>query len=105
MKFRQLSLLFLAAALSGCGILKQKAAEYHLGKARRTIASSSPAPADIEAAFASIDKALSYAPGSDRAVELLEELSAAAARNGYARAHLLKKSWPPTRPTGTPGWP
>ncbi|OGR63525.1 MAG: hypothetical protein A2X31_04885 [Elusimicrobia bacterium GWB2_63_22] len=90
MKFRQLSLLFLAAALSGCGILKQKAAEYHLGKARRTIASSSPAPADIEAAFASIDKALSYAPGSDRAVELLEELSAAAARNGYARAQELE---------------
>lgn len=90
MKFRQLSLLLLAAALSGCGILKQKAAEYHLGKARRTIASSSPAPADIEAAFASIDKALSYAPDSDRAVELLEELSAAAARNGYARAQELE---------------
>lgn len=75
-----------AVLLSGCGMLKQKAAEYHLGKAKKTIASQAPQPAEIEAAFASIDSAISYAPGSDRAVELLEELAAAAARTGFARA-------------------
>jgi len=90
MKLGKLFLPLLVLALSGCGILKQKAAEYHLGRAHKAIASASPSPAEIEAAFASIDKALAYAPGSDRAVEMLEELSAAAARNGYARAQELE---------------
>lgn len=79
-----------AVLLTGCGMLKQKAAEYHLGKARKTISAQTPQPAEIEAAFASIDRALSYAPGSDRAVELLEELSAAAARIGFAKASELQ---------------
>lgn len=82
-----LPVLALAALLlSGCGMLKQKAAEYHLGRARKTIEAAGPRPEEIEAAFASIDKAIAYAPHSDRAVELLEELAAAAARTGYAKA-------------------
>ncbi|OGR45028.1 MAG: hypothetical protein A2X35_06440 [Elusimicrobia bacterium GWA2_61_42] len=91
MKINKLAALVLAAAfLSGCGILKQKAAEYHLGKARKTASEQNPAPADIEAAFASVDKALGYAPGSEQAVALLEDLAAGAARVGFASAQELQ---------------
>lgn len=87
MKHGELLVLALTASLlSGCGMLKQKAAEYHLGQARKVIGAPGAKPAEIEAAFASIDKAISYAPNSDRAIELLEELSAAAGKTGYARA-------------------
>ncbi|MHB0996157.1 MAG: hypothetical protein ACYC2I_07295 [Elusimicrobiales bacterium] len=87
MKHGELLVLALTASLlSGCGMLKQKAAEYHLDRARKVIGAPGPKPAEIEAAFASIDKAISYAPNSDRAIELLEELSAAAGKTGYAQA-------------------
>ncbi len=91
MKTRELCALALAAALlSGCGILKQKAAEHYLRKAARTAAAQNPPPAEVEAAFASIDKALSYAPASERAVELLEQLAEASEKNGFAKAQDLE---------------
>lgn len=85
-----LTLALSAVLLSGCGMLKQKAAEYHLGQARKVISAAGPGAQEIEAAFGSIDKAIAYAPHSDRAVELLEELAAAAARSGYARGAELQ---------------
>jgi hypothetical protein len=91
MKTKQLAALFLAAAvLSGCGILKQKTAEYYLGRARKTAALQNPAPAELEAAFASVDKALGYAPGSEQAVALLEDLADCAAKTGFARGQELE---------------
>jgi len=98
MKYTKVSALLIAAALlSGCGMFKQKAAEYYLGKARKAAAVQNPAPGDIEAAFAAVDKALGHAPGSEQAVALLEDLADAAARSGFARgqeleAALLKKA-------------
>jgi hypothetical protein len=65
-------------------MIKQKAAEYHLGQARKAVLSGNPTPAELQAAFASVDKAIRYAPASDRAVEVVEELAAAAAKSGFA---------------------
>jgi hypothetical protein len=84
------SLVLAAALLSGCGMFKQKAAEYYLGKARKEAAAAAPAPADLEAAFADLDRAVSYAPGSEQAVGLLEDLADAAAKNGFAKAQDLE---------------
>ena len=84
-------LLFAAVfMLSGCGIMKQKAAEYYLGRARRTVAVQNPPPAAIEAAFTDIELALSYAPESRQAVTLLEDLAEAASKNGFAKAQELE---------------
>ena len=91
MKNKRLAALALAAALlSGCGAVKQKAAEYYLGQARKTAATQNAAPEDIEAAFASVDKALGYAPGSEQAVALLEDLANSAAKSGFARGQELQ---------------
>ncbi|MBI5744951.1 MAG: hypothetical protein HY952_10435 [Elusimicrobia bacterium] len=91
MRHARLAPLFLAAVLlSGCGILKQKAAEYYLGKARSAAAAQNPAPADLEAAFAYADKAFSYAPGSEQAVELLEDLADASSRSGFAKGQEMQ---------------
>lgn len=92
MKNKLLTLLLAAALLSGCGLAKQKAAEYYLGKARSAAAAQNPSPADLEAAFAAADKALGYAPGSEQAVALLEELAEAAGRSGFARGQELQSS-------------
>ena len=89
----KLPALFLSAALlSGCGLAKQKAAEYYLGKARPAAAAQNPSPADLEAAFAATDKALGYAPGSEQAVALLEELADAAGRAGFSRGQELQSA-------------
>ena len=93
MKTRNLlPLLAAVVLLSGCGMLKQKAAEYYLGRARKTAAAQNPPPAAIEAAFTDIELALSYAPGSQQAVTLLEDLAESASRNGFARAQELESS-------------
>jgi len=85
-----LTLALTVSFLSGCGMLKQKAAEYYLGRAHKTATAAAPRSAEIEAAFASVDKAISYAPDSERAVELLEELAAAAAKSGFSGAQDLE---------------
>ena len=85
-------LLLLALALSGCGLLKQKAAGYYLGLARKTVAAQNPPQADVETAFANIEKALSYAPDSMEAVELLDRLADSAAKNGFSGAQELEVS-------------
>lgn len=91
MKTRNLlPLLAAAVMLSGCGMLKQKAAEYYLGRARKTAAAQNPPPAAIEAAFTDIELAFSYAPDSRQAVTLLEDLAEAASRNGFAKAQELE---------------
>ncbi len=93
MKNRDL-LLTLAAAvmLSGCGMLKQKAAEYYLARARKTVAAQNPPPAAIEAAFTDIELALSYAPDSQQAVALLEDLAESASRGGFEKAQELESA-------------
>lgn len=91
MKTRDLLLLLAAVVtLSGCGMLKQKAAEYYLGRARKTVSAQNPPPAAVEAAFTDIELALSYAPESRQAVTLLEDLAEAASKNGFAKAQELE---------------
>lgn len=76
--------------LSGCGLFKQKAADYYLGKARKTAAAQNPPEAEVRAAFAAIEKALSYSPGSVSAVELLGRLADSASKNGFTGAQELE---------------
>lgn len=93
MRISRLAVLVLAAlALAGCGMVKQKAADYYLGKARKTAMAQNPPQAAVEAAFADIEKALSYAPESGQAVELLGRLADAASKNGFAGAPELEAS-------------
>lgn len=79
-----------ALLLSGCALLKEKAAGYYLGKARKAAAAQNPAQAEVEAAFADIERAISYDPGSEAAVELLGRLSDAASRSGFAGTQELE---------------
>lgn len=87
---RTVLLLGAAAVLSGCGIMKQKAAEFYLDRARKVAAAASPAPAEIEAAFGNVERALAYAPQSGQAVEVLEALADTAAKNGFAKGQELE---------------
>ncbi|MCM2267100.1 MAG: hypothetical protein NDI60_04920 [Elusimicrobiales bacterium] len=91
MRTKELSVLLLVAGLlSGCGLLKQKAAEYYLGKARAAAAEPSPAPEDLAAGFAAVEKAIGYAPGSEQPVAALETLAEASARSGFASGQELQ---------------
>ncbi|MDO8804134.1 MAG: hypothetical protein Q7R35_06870 [Elusimicrobiota bacterium] len=93
MKTSRLAALLLSALVfSGCGLLKQKAADHYLGKAGKTAAAQNPPQADVEAAFANIEKAVSYAPDSAEAVELLGRLADSASKNGFAGAQELEAS-------------
>lgn len=76
--------------LSGCGLLKRKAAEFYLGKARKTAELRAPTEAEVRAAFADIDKALEYSPSSPGAVALLGRLSEAASKGGFPGAQELE---------------
>lgn len=89
---RLASLALAALAFSGCGLLKEKAAGHYLGKARAAAALQNPPRPEIEAAFANVEKALSYAPDSTEAVELLGRLTASASRSGFAGAQELEAS-------------
>ena len=91
MKISRLAVVLLSALVfSGCGLLKQKAADHYLGKAAKTAAAQNPPQADVEAAFANIEKAVSYAPDSAQAVELLGRLADSASKNGFAGAEGLE---------------
>ncbi len=91
MKTARLCTLLLAALVfSGCGLLKQKAAAYYLGRARKTVTARNPPQAEVEAAFAYIGKALSYEPGSVEAVELLDRLAESSSKNGFSGAQELE---------------
>ena len=91
MKISRLAVALLSALVfSGCGMFKQKAADYYLGKARKTAEARNPPQAEVEAAFSNIEKALSYAPESGQAVDLLGRLSDSASRNGFAGAQELE---------------
>lgn len=93
MTIKRITLLFAASALlAGCGMAKQKAAEYYLGRARRVLSVQNPQQAAVETAFADVDRAVSYAPGSEQAVVLLEDLADAAAKNGFSRVPELEVS-------------
>ncbi|MCX5784874.1 MAG: hypothetical protein NTX59_04230 [Elusimicrobia bacterium] len=78
-------LISLMVSLSACGLAREKAAVYYLSKAEKIISEKSAAPADIEEAYGFIDKALSKAPDSERALALLEELSENAYKSGFER--------------------
>src|SRR3989338_900708 len=91
MRTSRLAALLLAAFfISGCGMAKQKAADYYPGKARKPALTQTPPQAAVEAAFADIGKALSYAPESGQAVELLGRLADAASKSGFAGAQELE---------------
>lgn len=76
--------------LSGCGMARQKAADYHLGKARKTVSAPNPGQAEVEKAFAHIEKALGYVPDSAAAIALLGSLADSAAKGGFAGAQELE---------------
>lgn len=78
--------LTLCLTLAACGPVKRKAADYYVDKAAGMMESASVREADVEKAFGWLDKALKLDPSSERAVRTVGELSAAAARNGFARA-------------------
>ncbi len=84
------ALLLSGLLLSGCGLLKQKAAEHYLDKARAAAAAAAPTPALLEAGFAAAGKAIGYAPGSEQAVNVLEDLAAASEKAGFARGQELQ---------------
>ncbi len=91
MKIKKMALSLAAAGLlSGCGVLKQKAAEFYLGRARKVAEAANPAPAEVEAAFANLERVLTYEPDSVQAVELLETLADTSAKNGFAKAQELE---------------
>lgn len=87
---RLITAVLAAALLAGCGMAKDKAAEYYLGKARRTASAQNPGQAEITGAFADIDRALKYAPDSPAAIELLGRLTEAALKSGFAGAQELE---------------
>jgi len=80
----------LAGSLAACGFAREKAAVYYLSKAEKVVSGKSAAPADIEKAYGCIDKALSKAPDSERALALLEELSEKAYKSGFERGGELE---------------
>ncbi len=93
MKENRLAALILSVTLlSGCGLLKEKAADHYLDKARRTAAAQNPPQEEVEAAFADIDKALDYAPASAAAIDLLGRLSDHASKTGFIGAQELEVS-------------
>ena len=93
MRCRRLGLAAMAALLlSGCGLARQKAAGYYLSKARRTAEARDPAPQELQAAFAYLDKALAYAPGSEAAVEVLGRLAEVSANTGFQGAQELQSA-------------
>lgn len=79
-----------ALMLAGCGQLKQKAADYYLGRARAIAESRNPPPEELENAFSSIDRALDYAPGSAAAAGLLEVLAETSAKTGFEKGQELQ---------------
>ncbi|OGS12077.1 MAG: hypothetical protein A2234_07215 [Elusimicrobia bacterium RIFOXYA2_FULL_58_8] len=78
--------------LSGCGLIKQKAAGYYLSKARAAAQLENPAAADLEQAFVNVEKASGYAPDSPLTVIALEELAAASEKSGFARGQELQSA-------------
>lgn len=87
---RLTSIALAALLLSGCGLLKRKAAGYYLGKARVIATAPNPPENEIRNAFADIDRALNYAPDSAAAIELLGRLAESAAKAGFAGAQELE---------------
>lgn len=87
---RRLALALCLLPLAGCGLLKQKSADYYLAKARKTAELPAPGEAQVRAAFADIDKALDHAPASEAAVPLLRRLSQLASKGGFPAAQELE---------------
>lgn len=87
---RALLALALCLPLAACGPVKRKAADYYVDKAAGIMDSVSVREADVEKAFGWLGKALRLDPSSERAVSTVQELSDAAARNGFARASELE---------------
>lgn len=87
---RLITITLAAALLAGCGMAKDKAAEYYLGKARKTASAQNPGEAEVTSAFADIDRALKYAPDSAAAIELLGRLGETAAKSGFSGAQELE---------------
>ncbi|HNW43531.1 MAG TPA: hypothetical protein PKI19_03445 [Elusimicrobiales bacterium] len=90
MKNTLLLLTLCCLSLSGCGMLKQKAAGHYLAKARAAALKANPAPAELEAAFALVEKASGYAPGAAQPVAALEELAEASEKKGFPKGRELQ---------------
>lgn len=87
---RLAAVIIAAAALSGCGMIKETASGYYLSRAERTLAGQNPSRADIEKAYADIGRSLDYSPYSRRALEALERLTGRANKTGFARGSELE---------------
>ncbi|MEI7527825.1 MAG: hypothetical protein WCK76_02670 [Elusimicrobiota bacterium] len=85
-----LTLICVSMLLSGCGLFKEQAAGSCLDKARAAAQKQPLSPAETDAAFEQIDKAVAYLPGSSEAVAVMEELTAAAVKSGYAKAQEME---------------
>lgn len=78
--------------LSGCSAIDEKISSYHLDKALAAARSGRLTPAAADQAFSLVEKAAKRRPSSERTVDVLEQLSAAAARAGCANAPDLESA-------------
>ena len=85
MTLKLAGLLVAAAALAGCGMIKEKASGYYLSKAQKTLSAQNPSQTDIENAYADIGHSLDYRPSSRRALEALDQLTERSYKNGFSR--------------------
>ncbi len=83
--FKLTVVLAVAAALAGCGMIKEKVSGYYLSKARETLSAPSPSQTVLEKAYADIGHSLDYLPSSRRALEALEQLTEKSYKAGFAR--------------------
>ena len=84
------AVLAAAAALAGCGMIKEKASGYYLSKARQTLSAQNPSQADLEKAYSDIGHSLDYLPSSRRALEVLEQLTEKSYKAGFSRGFDLE---------------
>ncbi|HBB66056.1 MAG: hypothetical protein A2X28_06220 [Elusimicrobia bacterium GWA2_56_46] len=88
---KKIAVILLAAVfLAGCARIKEKVSGYYLSKARKTLSAQNPSETELAAAYADIDRSLSYRPSSRRALETLRLLTDKAYKSGFAGANDLE---------------
>ena len=70
--------------LAGCGKLREKVSDYHLSQARKVLVLREPSRTEMEDAYASVSKSLSYRPGSGGALDVLKALTEKARKAGFS---------------------
>jgi len=76
--------LLAACVLSGCGRLREAAADHYLSRAEKIAAFPNPSQERLEAAYAALDKSLKYRPGTRRLLETLSALTKKAYAAGFS---------------------